>query len=85
MTRPKDRYVLWVKRDDAPVIADAVLRERVGIEDSGVEVRVEALGTWGVAKIPPVSRDEAGGVFHQVLNVGRNQLPPAGRVFEVKT
>ncbi|ONI67067.1 hypothetical protein BWI15_28225 [Kribbella sp. ALI-6-A] len=83
MTSSATHYVLWVTRDDAGPVADAVLRERAGVEDSGVEVRTEALGRWGVAVIPAGSQDEWGTVFPVVMDVGFNQLPPEGRVFVV--
>jgi hypothetical protein len=83
MTSSATQYVLWVTRDDAGPVTDAVLRERAGVEDSGVEVRTEALGRWGVAMIPAGSRDEWGTVFPEVMDVGSNQLPPEGRVFVV--
>lgn len=64
-------------------MAEAVLRERAGVQDSALEVRIEALGTWGIARIPAGSRDEWGMVFLQALNVGYNELPPEGRVYVV--
>lgn len=83
MTSSAKRYVLWVTRDDVSRVADAVLRERAGLVDPGVEVRTEALGKWGIAAIPAGSRDEWGTVHREVLNVGFSQLPPEGRVYVV--
>jgi hypothetical protein len=80
MTSSATQYVLWVTRDDADGLADAVLRQRAGV-DSGVEIRTKALSGWDTAKIPAGSRDEWGTVFAEALNVGSNQLPPEGRVY----
>ena len=74
------QYVLWVTRDDADDLTDAVLRERAGV-GSGVEIRTKSLSGWDTAKIPAGSRDEWGTVFAEALNVGSNQLPPEGRVY----
>jgi len=83
MTSAARRYVLWVTRTDTAPLQDAALRERAGVEDTGVEVRTEALSEWGLVAIPAGSRDEWGTVYSDVLNVGSNQLPPEGRVFVV--
>lgn len=68
-------------RDDVSTVAEAVLHERAGVVDPGVEVRTEALGKWGIAVVPAGSQDEWGTVFREVLNVGFNQLPPTGRLY----
>lgn len=60
-----------------------MLGERARVEDSGVEVRTEALGPWGMAVIQAGSLDEWGTVFPEVMNVGYKQLPPEGRVYVV--
>jgi hypothetical protein len=80
MTSSTTPYVLSVTRDVADELADAVLRERAGV-DSGVEIRTRALSRWDTAKIPAGARDEWGSVFAEVLNVGWNQLPPEGRLY----
>lgn len=83
MTSSATTCVLWVTREGAEPVGDAVLRERAGVEDPDVEVLTRTLGTWSMATIPAGSRDEWGTVFHVVLNVGPNELPPEGRVFVV--
>lgn len=76
-------HVLWVKRLDADTVTEAVLRDRAGVADPAIEVRIQALGKWDMAVIPAGSRDEWGAVLSGVLNVGQNQLPPEGRVYLV--
>jgi hypothetical protein len=81
MTSFATQYVLWVTRDDAAAVGDALLRERAGVEDSAVEVHTKALRKSDVATVPAGSRDERGTVFPEIINVGYNQLPPEGRVY----
>ena len=85
MTDSTTRYVLWVKREDAELLSDEVLRERAGLEGSGVEVRTEALSGWRIAVVPAGSREESGAEFSEPLNVGVNELPPEGRVDAIRT
>ena len=83
MTNSAKQHILWVTRDDAGTVADVVLREQAGVEDSAVEVRTESLGKWDVAMLPAGSRDEWGSTFPEVMNVWWNQLPPEGRVYVI--
>ena len=74
--------MLWVVRENAERVVDAVLRERANVEDPGVEVRTKELGSWDIAQIPAGSRDESGIVL-PVMSVGSGELPPEGRVYVV--
>ncbi len=76
-------YVLWLKRLDAEAETEDALRDRAGVSDPTIEVRIRALDKWDIESIPAGSRDEGGDLLSHVLNVGKNQLPPDGRVYVV--
>lgn len=83
MTNFDTPCVLWVATESAPDLPEPELRRRSGLEEPGVEVRVERLGSWDSVEIPPGSRDEWGDVVRERLNVWANQLPPEGRIFVI--
>ena len=83
MTSSPKQHVLWVARHDAPETPAAELRERAGVDDTTMEVRVERLTQWTPAVIPAGSRDEWGDEVPVLLNVWANQLPPEGRIFVI--
>ncbi|GAA1437943.1 hypothetical protein GCM10009616_40590 [Microlunatus lacustris] len=80
---PSNPSVLWVTRDDAVAIEDALLRERAGLGGTAAKVHTKTLGRSGVEPVPAGSRDEWGTILSTVLNVGYGELPPQGRVYVV--
>lgn len=73
--------MLWVKHPDGTSVTEDALRDRAGVSDPTIEVRIRALDKWDIESIPAGSRDEWGQVLSDVLNVAQSQLPPDGRVY----